>query len=385
MSKAIQQAINIADLQRLAKRRLPRIVYDFIEGGCDDEWGIDRNEAAIRRHGLIPRVLRDISRRDQSVTLFGRTYASPFGIAPTGMAGLFRPNAEAMFAEAAAAANVPYIMSVAGTRSIEDLAAIAPANLWFQAYPMNDRAIMLDQVRRAGAAGVQVLVVAVDVPVHANRERNRRNGFGFPPKMPLPLLLEALTHPAWIVEHYRNGGPPVMQTNAPYASGPTAADVARFFGTQTPSGNQVWADLEALRRAWSGPLVVKGVMHPDDAVRCRDLGADGIYVSNHGGRQLDRAPAPIEMLPVIRKAVGPDTTLLIDSGFRRGSDIVTARCLGAQAAFVGRPAVYGSVAGSGAGVAKALQILRAEVDNVMGLLGATSLADLGEDCLFNGG
>jgi len=379
----VDSAINLHDLRRMAKRRLPRIAFDFVEGGCDDELGIAHNERALHRFHLVPRYLDDISQRDQSVTLFGRTYGGPFGISPTGMAGLFRRNAELMFAQAAAAANVPYVMSIAATETLEELVKAARGTLWFQAYPTNDRNIVHDHLRRAREAGVEVLVVSVDVPAHSNRERNLRNGFGLPPKMPLPVLLEALRHPAWVLEYFLNGGPPQMKTNIPYVPNADAAKLARFFAQQSPCASQTWSDMETLRRLWPGAMLVKGIMHPDDAVKAIGIGADGIFVSNHGGRQSDRAPAPIEMLPLIRRAVGDKPTIIVDSGFRRGSDVVTALCLGAQAAFVGRPAVYAAAAGGLRGVQKALQILRHETDTAMAFLGCRHLAELGPHHLFD--
>jgi (S)-mandelate dehydrogenase len=380
----LHQAINIEDLRRMAKRRLPRIAFDFVEGGVEDEEGLIHNEAAFRRYRLVPRYLVDVSRRDQSVTLFGRKYASPFGIAPTGISGLFRRNADAMFAEAAAEANIPYIMSSVTTGSLEAAAKIARDNMWLQIYGTNDRAIMHDLIARARDAGIATLAVTVDVPMIQKRERNLRNGFTRPLRMTPAVILEALLHPGWVFEFLRHGGIPMMENWTAYApAGANADDVAGIYAAQTPSADQTWRDLEEIRRMWPGTLVIKGVLHPDDAVRSVDLGADGIYVSNHGGRQLDRAPSPVEMLPGIRAAVGEKVSLVLDSGVRRGSDVLLARCLGAEVAFVGRATMYGAAAAGLAGVRKAIEILRGEVDLTLGALGCPTLAELGPHLLFD--
>jgi isopentenyl diphosphate isomerase/L-lactate dehydrogenase-like FMN-dependent dehydrogenase len=379
----VHNAINIEDLRRMAKRRLPRIAFDFVEGGVEDEEGLVHNEAALRRYRMVPRYLVDVSQRDQSVTLFGRTYASPFGIAPTGLSGLFRRNVDLMFAEAAAAANIPYVMSSVTNGSLEQAARIAP-NMWFQIYGTNDRAIMHDLIRRARDAGVATLAMTVDVPMIQKRERNIRNGFSRPLKMPASTILEALLHPAWLFEYFRHGGLPMMENWTAYAPAGASADaVADIYGAQTPSADQTWRDLEEIRRLWPGTLLLKGVLHPDDAVRSIELGADGIYVSNHGARQLDRATSPIEMLPAIRAAVGEGVPLVMDSGIRRGSDVLVARCLGAEVAFVGRATMYGAAAGGLAGVQKAIAILRQEVDLTLGALGCTALSALGPHILFD--
>jgi (S)-mandelate dehydrogenase len=380
----LEKAINIEDLRQLAKRRLPRIAFDFVEGGVEDEEGLAYNEAAFRRYRMVPRYLVDVSQRDQSVTLFGRRYASPVGIAPTGISGLFRRNADLMFAEAAAAADIPYVMSSVTNASLEAAARIAGKNMWFQIYGTADRAIMHDLIRRARDAGIATLVVTVDVPMTQKRERNIRNGFTRPLKMTPAVVLEALLHPGWLVEFFRHGGIPMMENWTAYApTGANADHVAGIYAAQTPSADQTWRDLEEIRRIWPGTLVVKGVLHPRDAVRSVELGADGIYVSNHGGRQLDRAPSPIDMLPVIRTAVGDKVPLVMDSGVRRGSDVILARCLSAEVAFVGRATMYGAAAAGFRGVEKAIEILRREVDLTLGALGCPKLSDLGPHMLLD--
>ncbi|MDB5603026.1 MAG: lldD [Xanthobacteraceae bacterium] len=379
----VEQAINIEDLRRMCRRRLPRIAFDYIEGGVEDERGSPTNQAGFLRYRLLPRYLVDVSKRDQSVTLFGRTYSSPFGFGPTGTMGLFRRGSELMLAQAAREANIPYVMSGASNATMEAAARIAPDHLWYQLYAATDGAICADLLRRARDVGIGVLMVTVDVPVRTRRERNIRNGFNFRHKLKPSIVAEALRHPAWIVEYLRHGGAPMLDNWAPYAAqGANAMEVAEFFNTQVPASSQTWRDLETYRKLWPGKLVVKGIMRTDDAERAVALGADGILVSNHGGRQLDRAPAPIDVFPAIDAAVGNRATLMLDSGIRRGSDIITALCVGAKFTFLGRAGLYGVSAGGQAGAKRVIDILRTELDLNMGQMGCPTIADLGPDCLW---
>jgi L-lactate dehydrogenase (cytochrome)/(S)-mandelate dehydrogenase len=380
----IQAAINLDDLRRMARRKLPRIAFDFIEGGADDELCLVRNRQAFERYRLLPRYLRDVSQRDQSVTLFGHRYASPIGISPTGLAGLFRPDADLMLAAAAREANVPFLLSSAANASLEDAMPVAPEHVWFQMYCTSDARINDDLVQRARAAGVRVLVVSVDVPVNSNRERNKRNGFSRPFRMTPGVVLDALGHPAWVLRYLRTGGIPMMRNWMPYApAGASAAEVADLYGTLTPAPMVSWDHLRRIRQAWDGPLVVKGLLHPEDAREAMQVGADGLIVSNHGGRQLDVAPSPLEMLPLIRAAVGERVPLLLDSGVRRGSDIVIALCLGADSAIFGRPTLYGVAVAGQAGAARALQLMRQEVDMVMTQIGCQSFQALHQGYLWS--
>jgi (S)-mandelate dehydrogenase len=373
----IQTALNLDDIRELARRKLPRIAFDFIDGGADDEHCLRRNREAFQRYRLLPRYLVDVSRRDQSAVLLGRRYASPFGISPTGLAGLFRPDADRMLASAAAAANIPFLLSSASNGRLEDVVKAAPEHVWFQMYCTSDEAINADLVRRARAAGVRVLVVSVDVPVNSNRERNRRNGFSRPFRMTPGVVLEALAHPAWVLRYLRTGGIPMMRNWQPYAQeGATASQVADMYGTLTPAPMVQWQHLQRIREAWPGPMVVKGLMHPDDARQAARLGVDALVVSNHGGRQLDAAPSPLEVLPAIRAAVGDDMELILDSGVRRGSDIVIARCLGAKFSLFGRPTLFGAAAAGEAGIARTIQIVRNEVDMVLAQIGCRAFEEL---------
>jgi len=387
----IEEAVNIEDLHRMAKWRLPKIAFDFIEGGLEDERGLERNTSAFHKHRLLPRYLVDVSTRDQSQTIFGQKFSSPFGISPTGGAGLFRFQADLMLAEAAKDANIPYIMSGASNDAIETAAKIAPNNHWYQLYAARKPEINADLIKRTADAGLGALVLTVDTPVSSKRERNIRNGFGnirgglFQALSLKPaILIEALSHPGWIVEYLkRGGGTPMLGNWQAYAPpGSDAEEVYKFASSVRPFNAQTWRDLETYRKLFPRALVVKGIMSPLDAQRALDVGCDGILVSNHGARQLDQAPGSLDVLPAIKAAVGDKLTLLLDGGVRRGADILIALCLGADFCFMGRPTLYGAAAGGLPGVKKAVDIFRGEIDLVMGQIGCPSLSELGPDFLW---
>jgi (S)-mandelate dehydrogenase len=381
LAASVDAAINFEDLRRLAKRRLPKIAYDFIEGGLEDEEGIARNVSAFEQYRLVPRYCVDVTTRDQSATVFGKTYAGPVGIAPTGLIGLFRHGGDMMLAQAAKSANVPFIMSATGTGLVEDLGRTAPEHGWFQLYVAKDRGISEDMIRRARDAGLSTLVITLDVPVNSKRERNIRNGFVRPLKLTLKTKLEACLHPDWMAEYLRHGMPLLANWQRYAPAGSSTAQIAEFVASQTPSP-VLWKDVENFRRLWPGNLVLKGVMHPDDATRAAAIGVDGVMVSNHGARQLDRAPSPIEVLPAIHAAVGDKMTIMCDSGIRRGSDIIVALCLGAKFVFVGRHTLYGVAAGGLVGATRALGIFKDEIDRALAQMGAPNLASLGPQFLM---
>jgi len=373
--------VNIEDLRKLAKKRLPKIAYDFIEGGTDDEVGLVTNEQAFRKARIVPRYLVDVSVRDQSTTLFGRTYSSVIGIAPTGLAGLFRRGADLMLAEAARDANVPFIMSGSATGSIEDLGKLAPDHGWYQLYSAKDQAVSEDMIKRAGDAGLKTLVFTVDVPEGSNRERNVRNGWGRPLKLTWKTKFEALRHPAWMME-WMKYGTPYFDNWAKYVEpGASAEKVADLVAYQNRAP-MTWKQVERFRELWKGNFVLKGIMHPDDAIRAHSLGVDGLMVSNHGARQLDNAPSPLEVLPAINSAVGDKMTLMLDGGVRRGLDALIAICMGAKFVFVGRPTLYGVTAGGIPGAKMALNIFRREIDLSMAQMGAPKISDLGPQFLM---
>lgn len=374
----IDDAINFDDLRKLAKKRLPKVVYDFIEGGVDDEDGLGRNEDAFRKRPLVPRYLVDISTRDQATELFGRTYASPFGIAPTGGIGNYRRGGDLMLAKAARDANIPFIMSGAATAPMEEMAKIAPDHGWFQLYAAKDKSISQDMIRRAADLGLHALVITVDVPVSSNRERNRRNGFGRPLKLSLASKLDALRRPYWFKDYMRHGIARISNWEAYAGNGVSAESLGAFVSSEIHA-TLTWNEIEEFRKLWPRTLILKGIMRPDDAIRAAEVGVDGLIVSNHGARQLDRAPSPLDVLPAIDTAVGDRMTLMMDGGIRRGSDVLIALCLGAKFLFLGRPTLYGAIAGGEAGASKAVAILRREIDLIMAQIGCPTLSQLGPD------
>jgi (S)-mandelate dehydrogenase len=378
----LDRVVSIADLQRMAEKRLPRMAYDFIEGGCDDELGIAENEAAFGNYRLTPRYLVDVSQGDTATKIAGQTFAIPLGIAPTGTAGIFRHDADRLLASEAAAANVPFILSTASNASIEEAVKVAPNHTWFQLYGARDVKISEDMVRRAADLGVNTLVLSVDVPVHSNRERNQRNRFAHPLKVTPSMIYQTITHPAWALEYFGNGGLPYMGNFRPYAAGKASpSDVADFFVGQFPSPGLTWSFVELVRRQWRGKLFIKGIMHPADAIRAVEIGADGIIVSNHGGRQLDRAISSVDAFPFIKAVVGEKAEMMLDGGIRRGSDIVIALCLGARFVFAGRPTLYGATAGGRAGIKKALDIFARELGLTLAQIGCPKVQDLGPQFL----
>jgi isopentenyl diphosphate isomerase/L-lactate dehydrogenase-like FMN-dependent dehydrogenase len=372
----LANALSIGDLRDQARRRLPQLLFELIESGVEDERGLIHNRAAFEHFRLLPRYLVDVTSCRQETKLWGTRYASPFGFAPTGFAGLMRPGAELMLARAAAASNVPMILSGASVASMEEVAKAAPSNAWYHLYPAREGRITEDLVRRAADAGFGVLVLTVDNPVYPKRERDTRNGFKHPMRLRLGTILEALTHPGWVIDYVRSGGMPRMENWAAYLpAGASGQDVATFFRSQSPCV-QTWRDVEALRTRWRGKLVLKGIQHPDDAARAVDAGIDGIIVSNHGGKSFDPLPSPLETLPMIRERVGKAMVLMLDSGIRRGSDILIAQCLSAEFTFVGRAALYGVAAGGEAGAQRTIDILRQEVALGLALIGCTDIAEL---------
>ena len=379
----VKKAVNIEDLHRMAKLRTPKVAFDFIEGGVEGEAALARNIAAFERHCLLPRYLVNVSQIDQTTPLFGRNWASPFGFAPTGAAGLFRLKSDLNLAAAAAKANIPYIMSGASNDTIEDAARIAREHTWYQVYAARDSNITEDLIRRSADAGLGALVLTVDVPARPTRERNVRNSYSHDLRKLTPgRIADGLLHPIWLYDYLRNGGAPTMGNWAPYAPpGSNVHAVLDFVNDQIPASGQTWRELENYRRLWDGPLIVKGILHPDDAVRAADLGAEGVIVSNHGGRQLDRTVTSIDAFPAVKAAVDDRVTLMLDSGVRRGADIIVGLCLGAAFVFVGRAAVYGVVAGGEAGATRVIEILQHQIETNLAQMGITEIDQLGPHCL----
>lgn len=376
--RSIEAALSIDDLRALARRRVPRIAFDYVDGGVESESGVKRNCRAFDALTLVPNYLVDVSRRSGAKRLFGVDYAAPFGIAPTGLGNLIWPGADEAIARAASEAGIPFCLSTPATTSIEKIASIAPGKAWFQLYVPRDRGMMEDLMRRAAAAGVRNLLVTIDVPLPSKRERDMRNRFRLPLRPNAKMIFDALSHPAWALATLRAGAP-YFANYAPYvAAGSGGGSLAAFMASQI-SPAITWDDLAHIRSLWAGNLILKGIMSAADAEQAISVGADGLVVSNHGGRQLDSAPATIEVLPEIVAANDKRVPILFDSGVRRGSDIAKALALGADFVLVGRATLYGAGAGGAAGVRRAIAILLDEFDRVLGQLGCVSIADLTPD------
>jgi L-lactate dehydrogenase (cytochrome) len=364
---------DIGDLRRAARRRLPRPVFDYVDGGADDEVSLAANQQAFRRLAFHPRVAVDVSRVDAATELLGRPTALPLVLAPTGYTRMMHPAGEQAVALAAAAAGVPYTLSTVASTSIEDVAATGHPDRWFQLYVWRDREMTAELVRRAAAGGYRVLEVSVDVPVSGVRARDVRNGLTIPPRLTLRTLAGIAARPGFWVDMLRS--PAVSFANAPpgIAGAVTIENMSAQFDPSV-----TWQDIEAVRRQWPGKLLVKGPLGPDDARRALAAGADGVHLSNHGGRQLDRAAAPIDTVQAVRAAAGPAATVLVDSGIRHGADVVAAVALGADAGAIGRAYLYGLMAAGEPGVRHALALLAAQVRRTMQLLGVRSVAELRE-------
>ena len=374
-------ALNIHDLERLARKRLPAGVYGFIAGGVQDDMSLVNNRAALERIRLLPRGLVDVSQRSQEVTLFGHRFASPFGVAPMGITGFARFEADIALARAAARMNVPYVLSNMATVPMEQVARSCDSVKWLQVYMPADRERAARFVKRGMDAGFQALMVTIDVPVPANRENNIRSGFSLPLRLTPKLALDGLLHPRWLAGVFARtliaGGIPRLENSA-------MLDRPSILASTNPNfrvtGDRIdWNFMRWLREQWRGPLLIKGVLHPADATEAVACGLEGIVVSNHGGRQLDGAASPIEVLPQICGAAAGRLTILIDSGFRRGGDILKALALGANGVLCGRAALFGAAVGGEEGVHHALGILKSEVDRDLALMGCADIVSLSPD------
>jgi isopentenyl diphosphate isomerase/L-lactate dehydrogenase-like FMN-dependent dehydrogenase len=376
----IAKAACIADLARLAERRLPSFVFNYIAGGAGEERGVLRNEAAFGRVLFNARRLAGPA-APSTVTLFGRTYGQGFGIAPIGMTNLAAPGGDLILARLAERETIPYVLSTAGTTGIEDVAAAAP-HAWFQLYMSRDEAITSDMVRRAWDAGMRVLVLTVDVPAPSRRNRGIRDGFSLPFHFTARVIADLLAHPSWSLATAR-AGMPTLATYAHYARSSNIEVVGQFISQLNKHGLS-WDDLDAIRAQWQGTLVVKGVLDPEDAILMVGRGVDGIWVSNHGGRQLESAEASLDALARVRAALGPSVPILFDGGIRSGEDVIKARALGADMAFSGRCFAYGLGAGGAPGADKAFEILAKEVIAALHQIGCPSLAAATRSILADG-
>jgi L-lactate dehydrogenase (cytochrome) len=379
VTRRLQRAASVADLRRIAKRRLPHGVFDYIDGGAEDERTLHENSAAFGRITFRPRVLRDVSTVDTTTTILGGEVPFPLALSPTGFSRIADPEGELAVARAAARARLPYTLSTLGTRSVEEVAAVSSGRKWFQVYVWRDRGLVKELVRRAGEAGYEALVLTVDTAVLGRRERDIRRGFTLPPKIGLGTLLDGALHPGWTWSFVR--AEPIKFANVAgreAADGTTATSLAEYINAQFDPVLS-WDDLAWLRSLWDGPIVVKGIQCVDDAVIAADHGVEAIALSNHGGRQLDTAPAPIDLVAPVVDAVGDRAEVYCDGGVRRGSDIVKALALGARACMAGRAYLYGLGAGGERGVDHVVAMLEADVRRTMALVGARTIADLSRD------
>ena len=366
----------MADLRAIAKRRLPRGVFDYIDGGAEDELALVSNTEAYRRITFRPRVLRDVTEVDTSSTLLGKPLPYPLVLAPTGFTRIADPAGELAVARAAQRAGLPYTLSTLGTRSIEEVAAVSSGPLWFQVYVWKDRGLVADMVERAAESGYEALCLTVDTAVFGKRERDVRRGFTLPPKLGLSTLLDGIVHPGWTWQFLTND--PIVFANVAGRSvgegGETVA-LARYVSSEFDPGVS-WSDVEWLRARWNGPIVIKGIQTVDDARIAADEGLDAIAISNHGGRQLDSAPVPLEVLPSVVEAVGDRIEIICDGGVRRGSDIVKALALGATACMAGRAYLYGLGAAGETGVDHVLNLFADDMRRTMALLGCRTVKEL---------
>ena len=361
----------VSDARIAAKRRMPKIMFDYIDGAAGSEYANSQNIAQLDHIRLQPRVLVNTENPVLTKTLFNRKWNLPFGIAPMGMCDLTWPGADKMLAAAAVKHNIPIGLSTMASSNIEDTFQRAGDKAWFQLYVGQSEEIAYDMVNRAEAAGYDTLILTVDVPIVAPRPREQRNGFQAPLKIGPKLFVDFATHPQWSIKTLLTGVPKIANN-----------DSNSKFVRNESRGKVDWQFLERLRKRWQGKLIVKGVLSPEDAIRIRDSDVDGIYVSNHGGRQLDSAPAAIQMLPLIRDAVGSDYPILFDSGIRNGEAVVKALAMGANFVLVGRPLLYAMGAGGEAGLNTMIDILSNQIEATLAQLGRPNINDINRDVII---
>ena len=381
--RLLRKAANVDDLRKLAKRRLPVGVFDYIDGGAEDEITLRRNVEAYKEVSFKPRVLRDMANIDTSTSLFGRRLAFPLVLAPTGFTRIAHSQGELAVVRAATRAGVPFTLSTMATRSIEECASVAESDtrLWFQIYTWRDRSVVENLVKRAEAAGFEAVCLTVDTAVLGRRERDVRRGFTLPPEVGPGTIIDGLKNPSWTWDFLK--ADPIRFANVEGITaidGSTAVDLAEHMKSQFDPGLS-WNDVEWLRSIWKGPILIKGIQTVEDALIAVDSGVEAIAISNHGGRQLDGAPAPFDLLPEVAEAVHGRLEIICDGGARRGSDIVKAVSLGANAVMAGRPYLYALGACGESGVDHVLELLHEGVERTMALTGAASVDDLTEELI----
>lgn len=380
--RRLRGILALDDFEPAARRHLPRPIFGYVSGGAETNISLRDNRLAFDELSFVPRVLNNVSVRSQMTTLLGREYSSPFGIAPMGVSALTAYRGDLVLAQAGTRANIPVIMSGSSLTRMEEVAAGAPST-WFQAYLPATAERIAALIERVARAGFGTLVVTVDTAVRGNTENYTRTGFTSPLRPDLRLIWQGLTHPRWttgtLLRTLLRSGMPHFENNDTDKRTPIIArSVVRDFGGRA---HLDWDAITRIRHQWRGHLVLKGILHPDDALKAQRLGSDGIIISNHGGRQLDGAVSPLRMIPAIRAVVG-GLPLMVDSGFRRGTDVLKAMALGADFVFIGRPFNYAAAIGGSAGVDHAIRLLAREVDADMGLLGLTRLSELRPDMLM---
>ncbi|OJU43870.1 MAG: alpha-hydroxy-acid oxidizing enzyme [Microbacterium sp. 69-7] len=368
--RRLEGALTIADLRTIAKRRTPKAAFDYTDGAAEGELSLARARQAFQDIEFHPDILRPAAEVDMSTEILGGPSALPFGIAPTGFTRLMQTEGETAGAGAAGAAGIPFTLSTLGTTSIEDVKAANPhGRNWFQLYVMRDREISYGLVRRAAAAGFDTLQFTVDTPVAGARLRDKRNGFSIPPQLTVGTIINAIPRPWWWIDFLTT---PKLEFASLSTTGGTVGELLNSAMDPTIS----YDDLDVIRSLWPGKIVVKGVQNVEDSKRLIDRGVDGIILSNHGGRQLDRAPIPFHLLPEVVREVGKDATVMIDTGIMNGADIVAAVAMGAKFTLIGRAYLYGLMAGGRQGVDRTIEILRTEIERTMKLLGVSTLAEL---------
>jgi L-lactate dehydrogenase (cytochrome) len=377
--RRLARGVNVADLRRIARRRLPRGVFDYIDGGAEDERSLAENVRAFARIEFRPRVLRDVNAVDPSTTLLGRSLPMPLVLAPTGFTRIADSEGELAVARAAARVGLPYTLSTLATRSIEEVAAVSRGPKWFQVYVWRDRGLVKEMVDRAARAGFEALVLTVDTAVFGRRERDVRHGFTLPPKVGLRTIADGVLHPGWTWRFVR--GEPIKFANVTGRGafdGTDAVTLSEYINAQfDPSLS--WTDVDWLRSIWDGPIIVKGIQTVADAARAARTGVNAIALSNHGGRQLDSAPAPVDLVAPVRDEVGDTIDIICDGGVRRGSDVVKAVALGATACMAGRAYLYGLGAAGEQGVDHVLRLFDADVRRTMALIGARTIDELNRE------
>ncbi|MGI9613002.1 MAG: alpha-hydroxy acid oxidase [Acidimicrobiales bacterium] len=380
VTRRLARAADVGDLRRIAKRRLPAGVFDYIDGGAEDELSLERNVSGFRRLELRPRVLRDVAKIDTTTTILGKPRPLPLVLSPTGFTRIADPQGELAVARSAARLGIPYSLSTMGTRSIEEVASVSNGPLWFQVYTWKDRGLVKDLLARAADADYEAIILTVDTAVLGRRERDVRRGYTLPPKVGLDTILDGILHPSWTVDFLRND--PIkfasVSSNNDADDGSSAVSLSEYINSQFDPALS-WADVEWLQSVWDGPIVLKGIQTVADAKLAVDAGVDAIALSNHGGRQIDGAPSIIELVEPVAQEVGGSIEILCDGGLRRGSDIVKALALGATACMAGRAYLYGLGAAGERGVDHVLQFLVEGMERTMALSGTQQVSDISRE------